>query len=370
MSYLWELKQWPDFLYSLEELLPYIAHARKLQGQIQYLASSLELKDQGELLFREAIHTSAIEGESLNPQDIRSSIANQLGLPTAGLPGTEIRHEGLIEVLVDATANFDQTLTSEKLWAWHSALFPTGHSGIKKIIVGGWRSGVAPMYIISGSIGKEKIHFTAPPSNLLEQEMIQFINWWKISHGKVDGLLRAGIAHLYFVTIHPFEDGNGRMARALTDLALAQEEKTGTRLYSLSTQIHKEKKAYYEKLEEVQKGGVDITTWLSWFLGIYSHSIESSLEIIKGALMSQKFYSNIANITLNARQLKVLRKMIEKLPEDFTGGMTNKKYIAITKVSIATVKRDIKEMAEHGILVVGEEKGRSTKYQINRSLVK
>ncbi|MBT3274663.1 MAG: Fic family protein, partial [Spirochaetales bacterium] len=216
---------------------------------------------------------------------------------------------------------------------------------------------------------KEKIHFTAPPSSLLDQEMTQFLDWWEVSHEKVDGLLRSGIAHLYFVTIHPFEDGNGRIARALTDLALAQEEKTGTRLYSLSTQIHKEKKAYYKKLDEVQKGGGDITIWLSWFLEIYSHSIESSFEIIKGALLSQKFYSNIANISLNERQLKVLGKMVEKLPEDLIGGLTNKKYTAITKVSLATVKRDIKEMVDQGILVVGEEKGRSTKYQINRSLI-
>ena len=369
MPYLWELKQWPEFSYSLEKLLPYIAQARKLQGQLQSLASSIDLKDQGELLFREAMHTSAIEGENLNPLDLRSSIANQLGLPTAGLPETALRYEGLIEVLVDATTNYDETLTIEKLTAWHSALFPTGHSGIKKIIVGGWRSGDNPMHIISGSIGKEKIHFTAPPSSIIEQEMTQFLNWWKASPGNVDGLLRAGIAHLYFVTIHPFEDGNGRMARALTDLALAQEEKTGTRLYSLSTQIHKEKKAYYDKLDVVQKGGGDITVWLSWFLEIYAHSIESSFEIIKGAMMSQKFYSNIANIALNERQLKVLGKMVEKLPDDYTGGLTNKKYTAITKVSIATVKRDIKEMVDQGILIVGEEKGRSTKYQINRSLV-
>lgn len=218
-------------------------------------------------------------------------------------------------------------------------------------------------------MGKEKIHFTAPPSNILKQEMTKFLDWWETSLDNVDGLLRAGIAHLYFVTIHPYEDGNGRMARALTDLALAQEEKTGTRLYSLSTQIHKEKKAYYDKLDVVQKGGGDITAWLSWFLEIYAHSIESSFEIIKGAMMSQKFYSNIANISLNERQLKVLGKMVEKLPGYFTGGLTNKKYTAITKVSIATVKRDIKEMVDHGILTVGEEKGRSTKYQINRTLV-
>lgn len=369
MAYLWELKQWPGFSYSLDILLPYIAQARKLQGQIQSLAASLELKDQGELLFREALHTSAIEGENLNPQDVRSSIANHLGLPSAGLPETAERHQGLIELLVDATANYEKVLTAEKLWAWHSALFPTGYSGIKKIIVGGWRSGVTPMNIISGSMGKEKIHFTAPPSNQMDKEMLQFTKWWESSLGKVDGLLRAGIAHLYFVTIHPFEDGNGRLARALTDLALAQEEMTGIRLYSLSTQIHKERTSYYAILDEVQKGGGDITLWLSWFLDIYSHSIESSMEIIKGDLMAQRFYTNISKIALNERQLKVLEKMVQKLPENFTGGLTNKKYSAITKVSLATVKRDLKEMADLGILIIGEERGRSTNYQINRSLL-
>jgi Fic family protein len=369
MPYLWQLEQWPEFTYSLDQLLPYIVQARKLQGQIQTLAASVELKDQGELLFREALHTSAIEGENLNPQDIRSSIAKHLGLPTAGLPETTERYQGLIEVLVDATVNYEEVITTEKLRAWHSALFPTGYSGINKITVGGWRSGDTPMNIISGSMGNEKIHFTAPPFSQVNEEMTQFYQWWESSLGKVDGLLRAGIAHLYFVTIHPFEDGNGRLARALTDLALAQEEKTGTRLYSLSTQIHKERTSYYGILDEVQKGGGDITTWLCWFLDIYSHSIESSMEIIRAALMAQKFYTNISKISLNERQLKVLGKMIKKLPENYTGGLTNKKYTAITKVSLATVKRDLKEMVALGILIPGEEKGRSTNYQINRFLV-
>ncbi len=198
------------------------------------------------------------------------------------------------------------------------------------------------MNIISGSMGNEKIHFTAPPSNLVNKEMALFIEWWVSSQGRLDGLIRAGIAHLYFVTIHPFEDGNGRLARALTDLALAQEEKKGTRLYSLSTQIHKERKSYYGILDEVQKGGGDITNWLSWFLDVYSHSIESSLEIVKGVMMAQKFYFNIADISLNERQLKALGKMIQKLPEDFDGGLTNKKYSAINDASQATFKREKK----------------------------
>jgi len=369
MSYLWELKQWPKFSYNLERLLPHIAQARNLQGQIHSTASSLELKDHGELIFREALNTSAIEGENLNPQDLRSSIANHLGLPSAGLPGTSERHQGLIEVLVDATTNFEEPLTFQTLWSWHSALFPTGHSGIKKIIVGGWRSGDSSMNIISGSMGNEKIHFTAPPSTKVNDEMTAFIEWWESSMEKVDGFLRAGIAHLYFVTIHPFEDGNGRLARALTDLALAQEEKKGTRLYSLSTQIHKERKSYYRILDEVQTGGGDITNWLSWFLDVYSHSIESSLEIVRGSLMAQKFYTNIADIPLNERQLKALGKMVQKLPEDFDGGMTNKKYSAINKASPATIKRDLKELVDLGILIPGEEGGRSTNYQINRALV-
>ena len=369
MSYLWQLDQWPELNYSLETLLPYYAEARKRQGQIQSVASSLELKDQGELLFREALHTSAIEGENLNPQDLRSSIANQLGLSDAGLPVTATRHQGLVEVLIDATSNFNVPLSAETLWSWHAALFPTGYSGMTKISVGAWRSGDLPMNIVSGSMGKEKIHFTAAPSSRMDEDMSRFIQWWSGSQGRIDGLLRAGIAHLYFVTIHPFEDGNGRIARALTDRALSLEENTGVRLYSLSTQIHKERKAYYEKLDEAQKGGGDITAWLSWFLEIYIRSIESSMDIIKGALMSQKFYCHLAVVSLNKRQLKVLGKMVKMLPEEFAGGLTNRKYTAITKASLATVKRDLKELVDKGILVPGEAKGRSTSYQLNRSLL-
>lgn len=225
------------------------------------------------------------------------------------------------------------------------------------------------MQVISGSLGKEKVHFEAPPSSVVDQEMEEFFTWWNKKSIEIDGMLRAAIAHFWFVSIHPFEDGNGRIARALTDMALAQDEKTGKRLYSLSSQINKEKTGYYDILEKTQKGKGDLTDWLNWFLRMYSRSIDNSNRIIEGAIFRNSFYRRINQLHINQRQLKVVGKLLELYPEVFTGGLTNKKYVSMTKISPETAKRDIKDLLEKKVLIKNEAKGRSTSYRLNINFV-
>ncbi len=362
--YLWERPEWPKFRYDVKTLLPALNHARERQAKIRSMAAGLRLEDQGHLIINEALDTSAIEEEFLNPEDVRSSVARKLGLSETGFPDTAQRHSGLVEVIVEATRGFQEALTKEKLWAWQAALFPTGYSGIQKIEVGVWRSGNQDMNIISGNTGKEKIHYTAPPSEREPPEMEDFLEWWESSRD-LNGLIRAGIAHLYFESIHPFEDGIGRIARALTDLALAQDEQEGRRLYSISAQILRDKSRYYAILEETQKGDGDITSWLNWFLETYGRSIDYSLTLVSGSLQARAFYSRQDSVALNLRQKKALDKMAAKLPEPFRCGMTNKKYAAINKTSPATAKRDLNDLVQKGVFVPGEGKGRSANYQLN-----
>ena len=362
--YIWERAEWPDFHFDIKVLIPFLDEARDQLAKIRGMATSLRLEDQGELIYSEALETSAIEGEQLNPADVRSSVARRLGLSEEGLPDTAERHGGLVDVLLDAVRSYREDLTEEKLFVWQAALFPTGYSGMFKVATGRWRQGNQDMNIISGNPGKERVHFTAPPASRVPREMEAFLEWWNTSRS-IDGLLRAGIAHLYFVTVHPFEDGNGRVARALTDLALAQDEQTGTRLYSLSSQIIRDKNRYYSILEETQKGDGDVTSWLKWFLETYSRSIDHSLTLVQGSLQSRALYSRLSGLNLNSRQKKALAKMAEKLPEEYKGGMTNKKYAAINKTSPATAKRDLAELVGLGVLVTGDKGGRSACYLLN-----
>jgi Fic family protein len=367
MRYIWQNEDWANFRWDSEGILGALSTARSQQGYILGQAESFELKDQGDLVIEEALSTSAIEGETLDRDSIRSSVARRLGLPTAGLPENKRGGDGLVEVLLDATRNYQTRLTPERLWAWQAALFPTGYSGIFKIKTGGWRTGSNPMRVVSGSMGRETVHFEAPPSERVKNEMKSFLLWWKNSENRMDGIIRAAVAHLRFVTIHPFEDGNGRISRALTDMALAQDEKKGMRLYSLSSQIVKDKSGYYRILEETQKGRGDITGWLIWFLNMFGESIENSRKLISRTLFIGKYFRNISDIHLRERQLKVLKKMLEFYPEDFKGGLTNRKYVAMTRVSPETAKRDLKEMLDKGVLIRGNGKGRSVNYRLNRT---
>lgn len=368
MTYIWEHKNWPKLTWDTAPLLPLVSQARKSQGlllaKVKNLGFELEGEAQAEVLTEEAVKTSAIEGERLNRESVRSSVARHLGLPDAGLTPETRSVDGLVEVLLDATGKYNKPLTEDRLKGWQAALFPTGFSGFSKIRVGKWR-GDEPMRVVSGPVGREKIHFEAPPDGCVEKEMKQFLSWWEASLKSEDGLLRAGAAHFYFVTIHPFEDGNGRVARALTDMALAQDEKLGVRYYSLSSRIMQEREGYYRVLETTSKGAdTDITPWLVWFLECYKRATEDSEKIIGHVLDKAGFWKTYGGLTLNERQRKVINRMLSAGKGEFVGGLTTRKYVAMAKVSRATAFREITDMLEKKILHQLPGKGRSAHYDL------
>ena len=368
MTYIWQGNHWPRMTWKSESLLALLGQARLAQGNligtVKHLGFELGEAAQADILTEEAIKTSAIEGERLNRQAVRSSVARHLGLPTAGLGPATRSVDGLIEVLLDATQNYSEALTAEKLKGWHAALFPTGHSGFHKIRVGQWR-GKEPMRVVSGPIGHEKIHFEAPPGEQVGKEMRLFLSWWNSGSQGIDGLLRAGLAHFYFVTIHPFEDGNGRIARALTDAALAQDEKLGTRYYSLSSQIMDEREGYYRILEKCSKAkNTDVSDWLAWFLSCYQRAIERSKKIIGHVLAKADFWQRHAQTVLNEHQRKVVNRLLDAGEGGFEGGLTTRKYVSMAKVSRATAFRDLSDLVAKGILRQNPAKGRSASYEM------
>ena len=362
-QYVWQKPGWPEFRWDSGALLKPLGQARQYQGRLFYEADYLGLERQADVLTEEAFMTAAIEGEKLDTDAIRSSVARRLGLPSAGLPPVERHVDGLVEMLVDATDNYMEPLTRERLKGWHAALFPTGYSGIKKITVGKFRSADEPMRVVSGPVGKEKVHYEAPPSEKVEMEMKRFLAWWK-TPVKLDGLLRAALAHFWFVSIHPFEDGNGRIARAISDMALAQDERTGRRLYSMSAQIKSEVMEYYDVLEHTQKGDGDITEWLVWFMNCLEGAIKHSMDEVGLAVLKARFWQHNAGETINARQKKVINRLLDVGPEGFEGGLTNRKYKGMTKVSPETAKRDIADLMKKGVLVRRAAGGRSISYDL------
>jgi len=369
MKWIWQRPDWPNFIWEAETLLPFLSKARLEQGKLLARTKGLgfELGQEAgvDILIEEVIKTSEIEGAYLNHDLVRSSVAKHLGLPSFGLPQTSRSIDGLVDILIDATKKYDQPLTKERLGSWQAALFPTGYSGLLRIQVGEWRDGEDPMQVVSGAMGKEILHFEAVPSSCVDNEMDQFFTWWKISLDRIDGLLRAGLAHFYFVTIHPFEDGNGRIARALTDMALSQDEKISTRFYSLSSQIMKEKKNYYDILERCQRGDMNITAWLEWFLTSYTRSLESSYKLIAKVLAKASFWKYFSQTTLSDRQRKVVNVLLNAGKGEFEGGLTTRKYSSIAKVSRATAFREITNLVEKKVIVQNLSKGRSTSYDLN-----
>lgn len=363
MSYIWEHKNWPDFTWQNDKLIRLLGKARLAQGKllskINTLGMGLSEESRSEILVEETLKTAAIEGQKLEEDVVRSSVARRLGLPTGGVKKEDRNAEGLIDVIMDATTNYKNPLTAKRLKSWQAALFPTGYSGLKKIHVGKWR-GKETMQIVSGPVGREKVHFEAPPHERIDPEMKAFIDWWEKQSKKIDGLLRAGISHFYFVTIHPFEDGNGRIARALTDMALAQDESFPERYYSLSSRIMKERNSYYNILEKTSKGTVDITGWLEWFLLCFLRALEDSEAAIFMVLNKAEFWRMHAEMDLNKNQ----RKAINRLLEGFEGGLTTRKYVSMTKTSRATAYRDISDMVKKKILVRNKAKGRSVSYRL------
>lgn len=361
ITYIWEQKAWPQFSWDDSKIISHLSACRLAQGKlisrVQSLGISIEISARAEILSVEALKTSEIEGEKLDVKSLRSSVSRRLGLSHAGLsPDKKI--EGLLDILLDATEHFDKPLTEKRIRGWHSALFPSGFSGLSEITVGKFRNG--PMKVVSGKMGHEKIHFEAPSPLSLKTEMNLFLSWWDKSNSSLEGIIRAAVAHLYFVTIHPFDDGNGRIARALTDMALAQDDKQPIRYYSLSRQIMEERKDYYNILERTQKGSCDITDWIIWFLGCFTRSIKSSEEILSNVFLRAEFSKRPEIISLSDRQRSALFRVIES---GFEGILTTRKYMAFTKVSRATAFRELDELHELGI-IRRSGKGRSSGYEV------
>jgi Fic family protein len=364
--WIWQQATWPAFTWDGSALSPVLSRTRRAQGELagvaRLLDSKLDVAAQLEVLTLEGLQSSAIEGEKLNPDSLRSSLARRLGLPTVGLPRPSREVEGLAEVLLDATQGYEEPLTLARLSAWQAALFPTGRSGLLKIRVGSLR-GAAPMQIVSGPVGREHVHYEAPPRARLSREMSLFLAWFNDPPAGLDGLLRAGVAHAWFEVLHPFEDGNGRVGRALLDMALAQDERSPIRLYSLSTRFMDQRDAYYTALGRTSAGGLDVTAWLTWFLVQVEAAIQSSEGLVAAVVAKARFWMKHAQSELNERQLKALNRMFEEEPGGFAGGMTNKKYASLTKVSAATAQRDLKGLVEAGCLkFVGS--GRGARYEL------
>ena len=368
MTYIWQLKQWPTLRWDSKALLSLISQARLAQGKLLTKVSSLGFKlgreAQVDILTEEAVTTSAIEGERLSRESVRSSVARHLGLPAAGLAPANRSVDGLVEVLLDATQHYERPLTAARLKRWQAALFPTGYSGLRKIRTGQWRGSEQPMQVVSGAVGRERVHYEAPPGRRVQQEMERFLAWWKAGATRDDGLLRSGLAHLYFVTIHPFEDGNGRIARVLTEMALAQDERQPTRYYSLSSQIMDERNAYYRVLEASQKGDGDVTPWLQWYVGCYTRAVERAERLLTDVLAKATFWQRHSQLDLNPRQRKVLNRLLDADKGGFQGGLTTRKYVSMAKVSRATAFREISDLLEKGLLTQNPARGRSVSYEV------
>lgn len=369
-QYIWQWPSWPNFRWNHAALLKPLGQCRFQQGallaQMRELGLAVREEARAEVLIEEALKTSEIEGERLDPGAVRSSVARRLGLPTAGLPAAKNLHaDGVVEILLAATQGFEEELTAGKLYGWHAALFPTGYSGLHKIAVASWRTDHSgPMRVVSGAIGREKIHYVAPPAERVENEMHRLLLWWTESRQEMDGLLRAAVAHLWLVAIHPFEDGNGRIARTLTEMALAQDENLATRYYSLSVQIMAERESYYAVLDRTNKGDGDITAWLLWFLDCMSQAILHSSDLLTNIMQKTRFWQRHAQTELNDRQCKVINRLLEAGPDQFTGGLTNRKYAGIAHVSRATAQRELADLVRKEILLVNPGGGRSVSYDL------
>ncbi len=360
-----EQQDWPNFTWDAETLVSKLADIRHRQGRLLGRMEGLgfELKREASLrtLANDVVKSSAIEGENLNPEEVRSSIARRLGIDIAGLMPASRDVEGIVEMMLDATQQFAKPLTKDRLFDWHAALFPTGRSGMYKITVGGWRTVEAgPMQLVSGPIGKETVHFEAPAAERLEKEMEAFLAWLA-GEDDTDPVIRAGIAHLWFVTIHPFEDGNGRIARAIGDMALACADGTPDRFYSLSSQIEAERTQYYDQLESQQRATPDITDWLSWFLDCLGRAISNAETTLGNVLFKAQLWDMINQKPVNDRQRLIINRMLE---DDFEGFMNTSKYAKLTKCSNDTALRDIQELKERGIFIQNPGGGRSTSYRL------
>jgi len=372
MKYIWRNKSWPDFTWDSDLLLKPLGDVRFNQGsliaQIRDLGFDIQQTARADVLVEEALKTSAIEGETLDPDAVRSSVGKHLGIPDAGFKSVDDQKaDGLVQILLDATKNHSKEYTSDRLFSWHAALFSTGYSGMVKINVAQWRDDKqGPMQVISGPVGKKKVHFEAPPAKLIESEMSALISWINKKEN-IDGIIKAAVCHLWFITIHPFDDGNGRIARTLTDMLLARDENSPKRFYSLSSQIMAERNDYYDILNATQIGSLDITIWLEWFLGCMNRAILSSNALLEKIMAKAKFWTAFSQTRLNDRQTKVINRLLDLGPEGFIGGLKNKKYMGMAHTSRATAQRELSDLVQKGILIKLPGGGRSSSYDLDWS---
>jgi Fic family protein len=364
--WIWQHPDWPAFRWDAAALSPWLAQARLGQGRLlgagRLLDAGLSREAQARILVEEGMQTAAIEGEQPDPDTVRSSVAHHLGLPTAGLPTPPRAVDGLVEVLLDATVGHARPLTSARLCGWQAALFPGGHSGLMAIRVGELR-GDAPMRVVSGPVGREKVHFEAPPRDRLEQELAAFLAWFGQPPEGLDGLVRAGLAHLWFVTLHPFEDGNGRLARAVSDMALCQDENQAMRMFSLSARFMATRDDYYNILERTQRGELDVTGWLAWFLEQVALACAEAETTVAQVLAKARFWLGHQHTDLNERQRKVLNRLLDAGPDGFEGGMNTRKYMSLTRISRATAYRELSDLVDKGCLLT-HGSGRGAGYAI------
>jgi Fic family protein len=362
--YIHDLADWPSFRWESRLLSAKLAEVRyrqgRLVGQMKALGFPLRTEAVLQTLTEDVLKSSEIEGEVLDRQQVRSSIARRLGIDIGGLTAADRHVEGVVEMMLDATQHYTKALTGERLFSWHAALFPTGRSGMSRIKVGAWRDDkTGPMQVISGPIGKERVHFEAPGAGRLRVEMKKFLDWFNKDDAS-DLVLKAGIAHLWFVTIHPFDDGNGRIARAIADMVLARSEDSSQRFYSMSAQIQQERKRYYEILEATQKGTLDITDWLGWFLDCLGRAFERAEGTLAAVLTKDRFWDQYASAGLNERQ----RQIVNQLLDGFEGKLTSSKWAKLAKCSQDTALRDIEDLVRKGILNKDAAGGRSTSYSL------
>ena len=362
--YIYNQTSWPRFHWNRDKLAERLAEVQHKQGwllgRMETLGFNLRQEAVLQSLTEDVFKSSEIEGEILNKDQVRSSIARKLGMDIGGLKSVDRNVEGIVEMMLDATRHYDLPLTAERLFGWHAALFPTGRSGMRKITVGNWReSGSDPMQVVSGAVGRERIHFEAPAAAKVDNEMRMFLDWFNGNTEK-NQVMKAGLAHLWFITVHPFDDGNGRMARAIADMTLARSEKSPQRFYSMSAQIRQERDAYYDLLEQTQKGTVDVTPWMEWFLDCLGRAIEGAQNTLGSVLAKARFWEAISGTTLNERQRTVLNRLLD----GFDGKLTTTKWSKLAKCSHDTALRDILALVERGVLVQNPGGGRSTSYSL------
>lgn len=365
-AFIHQQDDWPNFQWDSDKIVSLLSEARNLQGRLLGKMESLgfDLRNEALLdtLTMDVLKSSEIEGEFLNPDQVRSSIARKLGMEISGSVESDRDVDGVVEMMLDATQNCFKPLTADRLFDWHAALFPTARSGMYKITVADWRKdSTGPMQVVSGAMGMEKVHFQAPDSSLVEEEMKLFLDWFN-NNVKTDLVLKAATAHLWFITIHPFEDGNGRIARALTDMLLAQSDKSNQRFYSMSAQIRIQRKEYYEMLENTQKGNLDITEWIKWFLNCLINSLKSTDSVLVRVLFKADFWTKHSKILINERQNKLLNKLLD----GFDGKLTSSKWAKIAKCSKDTAIRDINDLIDKDILQKESAGGRSTNYELKK----